>query len=131
MGASLLIPSLRAGRTLLEDQLAAVVGRVAADVLLDVGVLVVVDPHALVAGGGGQPADQAGLAHGRLALDQHRVGSAGTNRSEEKRKKKRKKNTVSGRAGDGGLLMCPQLCGEWCFNTKCVVRVSKNKTTVL
>lgn len=82
-------PSLRADRTLLEDQLAAVVGRVAADVLLDVGVLVVVDPHALVAGGGGQPADEAGLAHRRLALDQHRVSSARTNRWGGKKRKQK------------------------------------------
>lgn len=61
-------------RTLFKHQLAAVVGRVAADVLLYVGVLVVVDPDALVPRGGGQPADQTGLPHGRLPLDQHRVG---------------------------------------------------------
>lgn len=65
--------------TLLEDQLATVVRRVAADILLNVGVLMVVNPHALVAGGGGQPADQAGLAHRRFALDQHRVSSAWKN----------------------------------------------------
>lgn len=38
--------------------------------------LVVVDPHALVARGGGQEADEAGLSHGSLSLDQDWVGPA-------------------------------------------------------
>lgn len=63
-------------RTLFEHQLAPGIWWVAADVLLDVGVLVVVDSHTLVARGCSQPADQAGLPHRRLSLDQHRVSPA-------------------------------------------------------
>lgn len=62
-------------RTLFEHQLAPAVGGVAADVLLDVRVLVVVDPHTLVPRGCSQPVDQAGLPHRRLPLDQHRVSA--------------------------------------------------------
>ena len=65
------------GRTLFEEQLPLVVGGVAADVLLDVRVLVVVDADALVPRGQTQPADQAGLTHRGLALDQDRVTPAG------------------------------------------------------
>lgn len=84
-------------RTLFKHQLAAVVRRVAADILLYVGVLVVVDPHALVPRGGGQPADQTGLPHRRLPLDQHRV-SPGWDKS----------------FGGDRLLICHQLNGEYC-----------------
>lgn len=59
--------------TFFEDKLPVLVGRVAADVLLDVRVLMVVDPHALVPRGGRQPPDQAGFPYRRLALDQHWV----------------------------------------------------------
>ena len=56
-----------------EDQLARTIGRVRSNVLLDVGVLVVVDPDHLVPGDVGEVGDQAGLAHAGVALDQHRV----------------------------------------------------------
>lgn len=84
-------------RTLFKHQLATVVRRVAADILLYVGVLVVVDPHALVPRGSGQPADQTGLPHRRLPLDQHRV-SPGWDKS----------------FGGDRLLICHQLNGEYC-----------------
>ena len=58
---------------MLEDQLARAVRGVAADVLLDVGVLVVVDPDHLVAGDGGQVCHEAGLADAGVALHQHGV----------------------------------------------------------
>lgn len=64
-------------RTLFEHQLAPVIRGVAADVLLDVGVLVVVDSHTLVPGSLSQPANQAGLPHRCLSLDQHWVGPLG------------------------------------------------------
>lgn len=63
----------RTGRTLFEDQLALAVRGVAADVLLDVCVLVVVDPDTLVPRGSCYPPDQAGLSHRGLSLDQDGV----------------------------------------------------------
>lgn len=57
---------------LAEDQLARLVGRVGADVLLQIRVLVVVDADALVARQLGQVADQRRFAHRRFALQQHR-----------------------------------------------------------
>lgn len=74
--------SVVSARTLLEHQFAPVVWRVAADVLLNVGVLVVVDPHALVPSCCSQPVDQTGLPHRRLSLDQHWVNPVRPNRSE-------------------------------------------------
>ena len=59
-------------RTWAEDQLAGVVGRVAAQVFLDVRVLVIVNAHAHVARLFGQPLDHARLADRRLTLDEHR-----------------------------------------------------------
>lgn len=80
-GSALISEQVRlSARTLFEHQLAPVVRRVAADVLLNVGVLVVVDPHALVPSGCSQPVDQTGFPHGCLSLDQHRVSPAGANR---------------------------------------------------
>ena len=63
-----------------EDELAPRVGRVAAHVLLQVGVLVVVDPHARVPARPRQPGDQACLADRRFALEQHRVPSVNEER---------------------------------------------------
>lgn len=59
--------------TLFEHELATVVWGVAAQVLLDIGVLVVVDPHTLVPCSSCQPLDETRLSHGRLSLDQHRM----------------------------------------------------------
>ena len=67
--ATLAISSL----TVPEDQFSRLVSSVAAHVLLQVGVLVVIDAHALVAGAAGQPRDQTRLAHRRLALQQNWV----------------------------------------------------------
>lgn len=71
----------RTGRTLFEDQLALAVRGVAADVLLDVCVLVVVDPDTLVPRGSCYPPDQAGLSHRGLSLDQDRVAPEEQNRN--------------------------------------------------
>ena len=68
------------GHTLFEEQLPLVVGGVAADVLLDVRVLVVVDADTLVPRGQAQPPDQAGLTHRGLPLDQDRVAPAGNHK---------------------------------------------------
>ena len=79
-------------RTWAEDQLAGVVGHVAAQVFLDVRVLVIVNAHAHVARRFGQPLDKARLADRRLALDEHRK-LPGDNQSISKSNKQTNKQT--------------------------------------
>ena len=56
-----------------EDQLASVIRGIRSNVLLDVSVLVIVDPHHLVPGDVGEVGDEAGLAHTGVALHEDRM----------------------------------------------------------
>lgn len=57
--------------TFFENQFTILVRSVTAKVLLDVSVLMVVNSNAVVARSFGEPLNQAGFTHWRLALNQH------------------------------------------------------------